>query len=103
VPDEASAPTVPVRVEAIDRNAVRSLRTASLSSLAHGPIPVLQSRDQTLIPQTAVYRVLLAPQGASPPALVQLRGKVLLDSGPRSLAGAAWRQVVGLFIRESGF
>lgn len=57
-------------------------------------------------PEQAIYRILLAPAGPTPPRLPQLqalRGTALIDGEAESLLLRAWRHGVAVLVRESGF
>jgi putative peptide zinc metalloprotease protein len=55
-----------------------------------------------LVPESAVYRVMLEPDGMHEAPARVLRGHVVLSGAPESLAARAWRRVVAVAIRESG-
>lgn len=61
--------------------------------------------NATLVPESAVYRVLLKPERSDILTRLPhtLRGQVYIASGGRSLLLRAWRQAVAAVIRESGF
>lgn len=102
----ASAPghaPVALVVREIAETATRRLESApELSSTLGGGIAAFQRGDE-IVPEGAVYRVLLAPvenAGAPPRALV---GTVRLEGERVSLAARLWRATLAILVRESGF
>ena len=63
---------------------------------------VREMKSSELVPESAVYRVMLEPDGAHAAPARVLRGHVVLSGTPESLAARAWRRVVAVAIRESG-
>jgi putative peptide zinc metalloprotease protein len=59
-------------------------------------------RSNELVPENAVYRVMLEPDSTQAAPERVLRGHVMLSGAPESLAARAWRRVVAVAIRESG-
>lgn len=88
------------KVTAIDRVAIATLTEPALAVPYGGTIPARFS-DKALIPDTAVYRVRLAPDAVNSVA-VPLRGQVLIAGERRSLLGHALQGVVAILIREWG-
>jgi len=86
----------------IDRDATRALPDAMLA-VGHGGEVLMRERNGQLIPERAVYRVVLAvDEGEQPPGHV-LRGAVTIYGQPKSLAGDFVRSGAALLIRESGW
>jgi putative peptide zinc metalloprotease protein len=59
-------------------------------------------KSSELVPESAVYRVMLQPDSAEAAPTRVLRGHVVLSGAPESLAARTWRRVVSVAIRESG-
>lgn len=103
IPDDLRQPSVRVHVVSIGDTSIGILRVASVGSTAGGGVAVHQTKDSALVPESAVYKVILVPDSAVGPARVAIRGKLRLDSAPHSLIATIWRRVAGVVIRESGF
>lgn len=104
VPDDLARQAVPVRVVQINDTAVGTLDSTLLASTHDGPLRVHQDPvTGELVPEHALYRVIL--ESTEPFALPQqpLRGTVRLDARPVSPAGRMGRHLAGVLIRESGF
>ena len=86
----------------IERANARLLTEPYLASRFGGGIPVREMRSNELVPENAVYRVMLEPDGTQAAPERVLRGHVMLSGAPESLAVRAWRRVVAVAIRESG-
>jgi putative peptide zinc metalloprotease protein len=86
----------------IERANARLLTEPYLASRFGGGIPVREMRSNELVPENAVYRVMLEPDGPQAAPERVLRGHVMLSGAPESLAVRAWRRIVAVAIRESG-
>ncbi|HEY2874496.1 MAG TPA: HlyD family efflux transporter periplasmic adaptor subunit [Reyranella sp.] len=86
----------------IERANARLLTEPYLASRFGGGIPVREMRSNELVPENAVYRVMLEPDSTQAAPERVLRGHVMLSGAPESLAARAWRRVVAVAIRESG-
>jgi putative peptide zinc metalloprotease protein len=101
-PDGGFLSSLDARVTAIDRANTRILPDGYLASRFGGAIPVRETPQGELVPERAVYHIMLAPdQGAEAPARV-LRGRLVIKGRAESLAARAWRSVVAVLVRESG-
>jgi putative peptide zinc metalloprotease protein len=101
-PDGGFLSPLDARVTAIDRANTRILPDAYLASRFGGAIPVRETPQGELVPERAVYRIVLMPeQAAEAPARV-LRGRVVIKGSAESLAARAWRSVLAVLVRESG-
>ena len=103
-PEEPLQPPIPLRVTALDPQALPVLEWTYAASLFDGAIPVRRDRDGRLIPTQALYRVTLAPRAPLPfdPGRV-LRGTVHLQGERESLARRIRQAVAAVWIRETGF
>jgi len=86
----------------IDRDATRALPDAMLA-VGHGGEVLVRERNNQLIPERAVYRVVLAVEEAAPAQAHVLRGSVVIYGRPKSLAGDFLRSGAALAIREAGW
>ena len=90
---------MPVRVAAVERQATTELPFPELASVLGGPVGAHRADNGRLVPDRALYRVICTVDGGeSPLALV---GQATFTGEPRSLMRTAWRNFVGLLVRES--
>jgi putative peptide zinc metalloprotease protein len=106
-PEDLGLSPVDCRVVRVDRAAAAAV-SPYFASVYQGPLPVRPATQPKapLIPESAVYRIILEPVGetAAAPALPQMvRGTARIEGTARSLAERFWRQAVAVLIRESGF
>ncbi|MBF0296469.1 MAG: HlyD family efflux transporter periplasmic adaptor subunit [Magnetococcales bacterium] len=101
-PDNPDAAAMPCRVTAIDRGSVRHLADPLLANMYGGEIPVRDTPAQTLLPEQALYRIVL--EGGAPfPADHRQRGMLRLEGQARGLADRLGRAILAVLLRESGF
>ncbi len=103
-PDDAALPPVNCRITRVDRASAANL-SPYFASVYGGEVAARKGGNATLVPESAVYRVLLKPERSDILTRLPhtLRGQVYIASGGRSLLLRAWRQAVAAVIRESGF
>jgi putative peptide zinc metalloprotease protein len=89
------------RLVDIDGFAVDTLDHAYVASIFGGGLDVRDGQDGQLIPQRATYRIRLETEAPATDRV--LRGVLVIDADSRSLIGVFWRQLVGVWRRESGF
>lgn len=92
-----------LRVARIDRDTTRTLTDGLLANSKGGHIPV---RETTLglVPETAVYRVVLTPAENFSPEIVQLqRGRLVMFGKRKSWLGDYVRSATAVIVREAGF
>ncbi|MBF0381374.1 MAG: HlyD family efflux transporter periplasmic adaptor subunit [Magnetococcales bacterium] len=103
-PEILDWPTIDGSVVTIDSVGTRELNDPYLVSTMGGDIPVREGEKGEWLPQTPIYRLILHP---NLPANLQLdkllRGSVILDGKPQSYINRAWKAVLAVYIRESGF
>jgi putative peptide zinc metalloprotease protein len=102
---EASpAKPLALTVVRIDPDATRQLPEPMLAA-QHGGQIVVRERNNHLIPQQAIYRVVLQVQPGSfePTASHSLRGRVVIDGERKSLLGDYLRTAATVIIREAGW
>lgn len=103
-PENIALPPVEMRVADIASTASRSLNSVpELVSTYGGGLASLNDKERGLVPDVAVYRVLLAPAGPVPDSAQPLRGTVLLQADRQSIASRLWARILAVVIRESGF
>jgi putative peptide zinc metalloprotease protein len=72
-----------------------------LASVFGGPIAVRSPKQNELIPDRTIYRVVLAPNGESVTPSRVLRGRVALSGEAVSIAARLWHTVLAVIIREA--
>ena len=101
--DTPNVAQLPVRVERIDRDATRILPEGILASTRGGALLVRETSD-SLVPETALYRVTLSLDAPYAPDTAQiLRGQVVLLGTPVAFLEEFSRAATALFVREAGF
>jgi putative peptide zinc metalloprotease protein len=103
--DGAGAPPLEMRVQAVDRDASRTLGRPELAAPSGGHVLVREQGGQ-LVPERAVFRVVLAPEGAALPAALAShvwRGKVTIHAQAEAPAQRYLRQAGAVLVREFGF
>jgi putative peptide zinc metalloprotease protein len=93
---------VPLRVVAIDGASTRVLPDPYMASVFGGPITVRASKQNELVPDGTVYRVILAPTIEALPPTRALRGHVALRGQAISIAARTWRALQAVVVREAG-
>ncbi|MDQ6972472.1 MAG: efflux RND transporter periplasmic adaptor subunit, partial [Mariprofundaceae bacterium] len=101
-PEDPALEPLDVKVSLIDRASAKVLLDPPLGSVFGGTIPVIAGQDGVLIPQQAVYRVMLRPVEGSR-LNRSVRGKVYVEGSRRSLLARFFDQVMAVLVRESGF
>lgn len=90
-------------VETIDRDATRVVPEGILASV-HGGRLVVRETAAGLVPETAIFRVVLSVAKEDAPAAVSLlRGQVMIFGQSKSLMGEFLRSAASVFVREAGF
>ncbi len=101
-PDQLDWPGIPCRIVRIDNAAALQLPPV-FTSRYNGSIAIRGNKKDELVPETSVYRILLQPLQTGEPIHRAIKGNVLIDGKPESIASSLWRQIAAVFIRESGF
>ncbi|MBB3808172.1 efflux RND transporter periplasmic adaptor subunit [Pseudochelatococcus contaminans] len=106
IPADIAAPRVRASIIAVDDTSTRNLMDPELASINGGPIAIRETgipgREETLVPELPVYRILLAPN--EPLATRGSRtGTAILEAVAASPAKQLWRRIASILIRESGF
>jgi putative peptide zinc metalloprotease protein len=100
-PDNGSQP-VSCKVNKIDPLTTVFLDEPYLASIYGGEIRVKPDEGKRMRLTNSMYRIMLDPDQLIRPDQV-IRGKIVLTGKKRSILKQYWRQVVAVFIRESGF
>ncbi|MFM1856015.1 MAG: hypothetical protein RLZ83_1324, partial [Pseudomonadota bacterium] len=103
--DGLHAPPLAMTVQAIDRDASRTLARTELAAQSGGHVLVREQAGQ-LVPERAVFRVQLVPASAElPPALDAhvWRGRVTIHTRAEAPATRYLRQASAVLVRELGF
>lgn len=91
-----------LRVTRIDQDATHILSEPMLSTATGGPWMVRERQGQ-LLPEKAIYRVVLEVVEAEiPDALHVMRGKVVIQGAAQSFLGDYFKTALAVVIRESG-
>jgi len=100
-PEQLDWPSLPCRVIRID-NAAATQLSPVFTSKYQGSIAIRGNNKDVLVPEASVYRVWLQPE-TKLSIFRALKGTVLIDGKSESIATSLARQVMAVFIRESGF
>ena len=100
IPDTATHDLKACHVTQIDRSPLHSLPDRELASVYGGRITV-REKDNTLIPEAALYRVQLEVENPNSPDMQQ-RGLVRISGHAESILGRGVRSVLAILIREWG-
>jgi len=101
-PDDPAMAPIDLVVQQVDRASAKVLLDPPLASTYGGTIPVLQGQNGELVPQQAVYRVLMLPKDES--AVVRsVRGTVYVEGSRSSFIARFFNKVLSVVVRESGF
>jgi putative peptide zinc metalloprotease protein len=101
---------VELAVVSVGSVSVRALDVPELASVYGGGVAVRKDSENRLVPETAVYRAVLAPSpagsgfaaaGGEPLVPKRLRGSVRIEADRSSLLGRVYQRAVAVVIRES--
>ncbi|TAJ83689.1 HlyD family efflux transporter periplasmic adaptor subunit [Reyranella sp.] len=93
--------TLSLKVAEVAHASTRALEVIELASTHEGPISVRRGPQNTLIPEHALYRVLLVGERPLGTTTSRTVGTVVIDAPPRSIADIIYRRAVALFLREA--
>lgn len=102
-PDDVALSPVDCSVEQVETTALRALDNVALASVYGGPVGVTPGPGEALIPDSATYRVMLTGCALAAARARLVTGHALIEAPPASLVNRAWRRMLGVFLRESGF
>ena len=91
-----------LEVVSIDTSATRELPYGELASTNGGAIGVTMGRDERLIPETAIYRVICRITGDTSLPRQSLTGNVIIKGKSRSMLSRVWQNSLAIIVRESG-
>jgi len=103
IPDDPSRPIEQANITDIRHVDEATLAIPYLASVFGGNIPVREDADGNLLPETAMYRVTLTPQGNQFFDNQVIKGIVHIQGNPRSLLERIRNFVMSVLIREMGF
>ncbi len=95
-----------MRVVSVEPQAVAVLEQPEMASPYGGELKVREGEEGQLELMRSLYRVTLEPVDFSQALALSMpgrRGMVNVETEPRSLLSRTWREVVGVWRRESGF
>jgi putative peptide zinc metalloprotease protein len=104
IPDDLLRPSLPIKISRISEAGAASIEIPSLASEYGGRIAVQMDSERRLVPLRSQY--LIEMESVEPESLPReqvVRGVARLSGTPESVAGSAWRQIVRVLVRESGF
>jgi putative peptide zinc metalloprotease protein len=100
-PENGEAPIALV-VRSISAGAIATLEAPALASVNGGDVAVRRAADGRLVPEAAVYRVMLDLVDPPPEtAAVLRRGWVTIAGDRASVVSRLWRRVVAVVVREA--
>lgn len=103
VPEDPRHPALPIKINSLSQTGVRTIEIPLLASIHGGPVETWpMAKTGELTPLHAQHPMQLEITGSVALPARQLRGVVLLEAAPESLAARMWRQVLRVLIRESG-
>lgn len=104
-PDNAQHPPLELKVGEIAGTATKNLNQPEMSSMYGGNLAVRQDQEQKLVPEQAVYRVVLVPveSGEDSGNLWAEIGSVRIQAERVAPLYRLWRAAMALLIRESGW
>ncbi len=103
IPDDPTRKSLPVRLDQVNQASSDTIELPALTTASGGAIAVERGKEGELVPRRAQYMVELKPLSTIEGAHHVLRGVVILKGKKQSLASSAVNQVLGVFVRESGF
>lgn len=103
VPEDPARASLALEVVRISPDAARSLELAELADANGGPVATSPSGAGRHEPAHAIFPVELAAVGSSAAPQQSVRGTVVIQGRRQSLAGAVWRSVARVLVRESSF
>lgn len=89
-----------LRVQGIAHGSTRALEPPELASVQGGPIAVRRDQKGVMVPELAVYRVLLAVDGGVPVVRREV-GYVAIKAPAESMARTLYRRALALLRREA--
>ncbi|QVW23504.1 biotin/lipoyl-binding protein [Pseudomonas hormoni] len=103
IADDPMHPAIAVQLTEVDTNGAAYVDQEALTSDHHGPIAVRRDPQQRAEPVQGQYGARMSSLDEAPTPVQPLRGVVVLQGRGESVLGVAWRRMVALGVRESGF
>ncbi len=100
-PETRGQASLPLTVVRVDRDATRILQDPMLAS-THGGELLVRERKGQLVPEQAVYRVVLTVDDPQAAHRAQ-RGHLVIYGSPKTLLGDFLRTALAVLVRESGW
>jgi putative peptide zinc metalloprotease protein len=94
-------PTVALKVAEMARVSTRALDVPELASIYGGPVPVRRKEGGALVPDGAIYRVVLVGEAPLPGTLERVVGSVVIDAPARSVLSVVYHRAVAVLMREA--
>ncbi|MBS0537872.1 MAG: hypothetical protein JSR47_03905 [Proteobacteria bacterium] len=94
-------PTQEVKVAEMAHVSTQTLEVQELASTLGGPVPVRRKEGGALIPEEAIYRVLLVGEKPLPGTPSRVVGHVVIDAPARSALGIVYHRAVAVLMREA--
>lgn len=88
-------------VAEVARTSTRVLDVPELASIHDGPIGVRRLTSGALVPDRAIYRIVLTGSSAPSAASFRMVGRVVIEAPARSAADLLYRRALALILRES--
>lgn len=102
VPEHPMRHRIPLKVERVATAGATQIEIADLASTYGGRLAVNADDRRRLLPATAQYLVRLSATAPVQENDLSIRGVVLADGQPESVAARIWRRAVSILVRESG-
>ena len=94
-------PTVALKVAEMAHVSTQTLDVQELASTHGGPVPVRRKEGGTLIPDGAIYRIVLVGQPPLPGTPERIVGSVVIDAPARSVLSVVYHRAVAVLMREA--
>lgn len=93
--------TVALKVAEMAHVSTQALEVPELASIHGGPVPVRRKEGGALVPDGAIYRVMLAGEKPLPGTPERIVGSVVIDAPARSVLSVVYHRAVAVLMREA--
>jgi putative peptide zinc metalloprotease protein len=93
--------TVSLKVSEIAHVSTQSLDVQELASTNSGPVAVRRREGGALMPEFAIYRIILVGEQPLPGTAERIAGSVVIDAPARSLIATVYHRAVAVLMREA--